>query len=152
GIDPHAGFLARGTARPGRRHAGADCRRSGRVCPSEDRRGRRHDRGATLQSGGGCGFPGVDEIGNPGDGSRPSPDPALSSHLERLRGYMRGTGLAVVPPEERELRRTLADAIERHTPAVLDRWLADIGPSLGIPLDDWDDVRRDMTAAIERWA
>lgn len=65
---------------------------------------------------------------------------------------MRGTGLAIVRPDERELRRTLAEALERHTPKVLDRWLADIGPTLGIPEEDWEIIRRDMTAAIHRWA
>jgi PAS domain S-box-containing protein len=84
--------------------------------------------------------------------SRPPLDPALASHLERLQGYMRGTGLEIISPAERELRRTLADALRRHTAAVLDRWLGDIGPTLGIPEDDWDAIRRDMTAAIDRWA
>jgi PAS domain S-box-containing protein len=84
--------------------------------------------------------------------SRPPLDPALASHLERLQGYMRGTGLEVIAPEERELRRTLSDALLRHTPTVLDRWLGDIGPTLGIPEEDWDAIRRDMMAAIKRWA
>ena len=152
---PGGGFLTWGAARPGRRHAGVDCRRSAHVFPSKDRRGRRHGRGATPHAPTSCGrptFPGPREIGNPAEVSRPPLDPALASHLERLRGYMRGTGLEVVPPDDRELRRTLADALERHTPAVLDRWLGDIGPSLGIPADDWDEIRRDMTAAIQRWA
>jgi PAS domain S-box-containing protein len=65
---------------------------------------------------------------------------------------MHETGLEVVPPDERELRRTLADAMLRYTPALLERWLRDIAPPLGIPQPDWERIRVDQQAAMARWA
>jgi PAS domain S-box-containing protein len=78
-------------------------------------------------------------------------DPSLARHLERIAAYVRRTGLQQVPAERQDLRRELARAIERHAPAVLDRWFADIGPALGIPAEDWSGIRADQLEAVGRW-
>lgn len=80
------------------------------------------------------------------------PDPALARHIERITGYLRDTGLEVVPPDRPELRQTLADFMEERTPALLDQWLAAVGPALGIPEADWPEIKVDQTAAVVRWA
>src|SRR5881398_2644246 len=38
------------------------------------------------------------------------------------------------------------------TPAIIDRWLGEIGPALGIPQSDWPRIKADQTAAVARWA
>jgi PAS domain S-box-containing protein len=72
--------------------------------------------------------------------------------LERITSYLRASGLERFSPAESALRRTLADFIERRTPALLAPWLQAIGPALGIPEADWPGIKIDQTAAIHRWA
>ncbi len=79
-------------------------------------------------------------------------DPSLARHLERITGYMRGSGLTQVPPERTDVRRDLAAFIEARTPALLDRWLNDIGDALGIPAESRAGITVDQTAAMGRWA
>jgi PAS domain S-box-containing protein len=82
----------------------------------------------------------------------PSLDPSLARHLERLAGYFRGSGLERVGPERTELRRALAAFLNARAPALLDTWLGQIGPALGIPEADWRGIKADQIAAIGRWA
>ena len=79
-------------------------------------------------------------------------DPSLASHLERITAYMRHAGLQYVPPEHTEVRRALATFMEAHAPAVLERWLRDIGEPLRIPAEDWPRIKTDQLAAVVRWA
>jgi PAS domain S-box-containing protein len=79
-------------------------------------------------------------------------DPSLARHLERITGYMRAAGLARIPPERRDLRRALAAFMELRTPALLERWLDEIGPALGIPPVEFPGIRADFTDAVMRWA
>jgi PAS domain S-box-containing protein len=79
-------------------------------------------------------------------------DATLARHLDRIRGYMRGTGLARISPERCDLRQELAAFVERETPALLDVWLPEIGPALGIPEADWPGIKADQVEAIRRWA
>ena len=79
-------------------------------------------------------------------------EPSLARHLERITGYLRDAGLRQIPPERTDLRRTLADFMLRRTPAVLEPWLREIGPALGIPEADWPRIREDQAAAVSRWA
>ena len=60
-------------------------------------------------------------------------DAALTPHLERIAGYLRGAGLAQVSPDHGVLRQCLATFMNAATPAIIDRWLGEIGPALGIP-------------------
>src|SRR5262245_9489636 len=39
-----------------------------------------------------------------------------------------------------------------RAPEILARWIADIGPILGIPEDDWPGIVADQHAAVMRWA
>jgi len=84
--------------------------------------------------------------------SRSPLEPALARHLERITGYLQEAGLRQIPPERTDLRRTLADFMERRAPAVLEPWLRAIGAALGIPEADWPRIREDQAAAIGRWA
>lgn len=79
-------------------------------------------------------------------------DPTLAGHLERITGYLRGTGLTAIPPERRELRAELAAFITRRTPELIPRWLEAVGPTLGIPPETWPRIQVDQTASMERWA
>src|SRR5690349_11088077 len=40
----------------------------------------------------------------------------------------------------------------KRTPALVERWVHDIGHTLGIPESDWDDIRANQTEAVGRWA
>src|SRR5437879_13388133 len=80
--------------------------------------------------------------------SRSPLEPALARHLERITGYLQEAGLRQIPPERTDLRRTLADFIERRAPAVLEPWLRAIGAALSIPEADWPRIREDKAAAI----
>ncbi|HYV56383.1 MAG TPA: ATP-binding protein [Candidatus Nitrosopolaris sp.] len=80
------------------------------------------------------------------------PDAALTPHLERITGYMRGAGLAQCSSDHRPLRQALAAFMNAATPAILDRWLGEIGPALDIPPSDWARIKADQTAAVARWA
>jgi PAS domain S-box-containing protein len=84
--------------------------------------------------------------------SRPPLDPSLARHLERITGYLVGCGLRHVPPERSDVRRELADFMIRRTPAVLEPWLRDIGPALGIPEETWPGIKEGQEAAVGRWA
>ena len=79
-------------------------------------------------------------------------DPSLARHLERITGYLRGTGLRPFPPERRELRAELAAFIERRTPHLLRPWLGAVGGALGIPPENWPRIEVDQTASMGRWA
>jgi PAS domain S-box-containing protein len=76
----------------------------------------------------------------------------LARHLERITAYLRGSGLQHVPPERRDLRRALGTFMEARAPALVERWLRDIGPALGIPPRDWPEIKLDQAAAVTRWA
>ena len=67
-------------------------------------------------------------------------DPSLARHLERITGYLRGTGLRSFPPEQRDLRVELAAFIERRTPHLLRPWLGAVGGALGIPPESWPRI------------
>src|SRR5438034_4556014 len=84
--------------------------------------------------------------------SRSPLEPALARHLERITGYLQEAGLRQIPPERTDLRRTLAEFIERRAPAVLEPWLRAIGAALTIPEADWPRIRQDQAPAIGRWA
>jgi PAS domain S-box-containing protein len=79
-------------------------------------------------------------------------DPQLARHLGRITGYLQGLGLQQIAPERTDLRRELAAFMERRTPALLETWLRAIGPSLGIPEEDWPGIQQDQAAAVARWA
>ena len=79
-------------------------------------------------------------------------DAALTPHLERIAGYLRGACLAQVSPDHGVLRQSLATFMNAATPAIIDRWLGEIGPALGIPQSDWPRIKADQTAAVARWA
>jgi len=79
-------------------------------------------------------------------------DPSLARHLERITGYLRGTGLAPFGSERQELRAELAAFIDRRTPHLLRPWLEAVGAALGIPPDSWPTIETDQTASMERWA
>ena len=79
-------------------------------------------------------------------------DPSLAPHLERIKAYLRGAGLQQIPAASRDLRQTLAAFIEQRTGPLLDRWLAEIGPAVGIPAEDWPGIKADQMAAVARWA
>jgi len=79
-------------------------------------------------------------------------DAALTPHLERIAGYLRGARLAQVSPDHGVLRQSLATFMNAATPAIIDRWLGEIGPALGIPQSDWPRIKADQTAAVARWA
>jgi PAS domain S-box-containing protein len=84
--------------------------------------------------------------------SEASRDPALARQVARITAYLQGTGQQRIPRERTDLRRELADFMAKRTPAIVDRWVRDIGPTLGIPEPDWDDIRENQTAAVGRWA
>ena len=84
--------------------------------------------------------------------SRDSLDAARARHLERITGYLRTSGLRQIPTDEADLRRELAGFMERRTPALLEPWLREVGPALGIPETDWPRIKVDQAAAVGRWA
>jgi PAS domain S-box-containing protein len=84
--------------------------------------------------------------------SQAPPDPELARQLARISGYLRLSGLQPIPPERGDLRRELADFMQRRTPALTKPWLRDIGPALGIPESDWPEIMENQAAAVGRWA
>jgi len=80
------------------------------------------------------------------------PDPSLAAHLSRITAYTSGTGLMGLRVDRPDLRRALAAFITVRTPALLDRWVADIGRGLGLPPHDWPGIKADQAAALARWA
>jgi PAS domain S-box-containing protein len=80
------------------------------------------------------------------------PDPSLAAHLERITAYAAGTGLLDPRLDRADLRRALAAFITLRAPALLDRWVADIGRGLEIPGDEWPGIKADQEAALMRWA
>jgi PAS domain S-box-containing protein len=84
--------------------------------------------------------------------SEASRDPALARQVARITAYLQGTGQQRIPAERTDLRHELADFMARRTPALVERWVRDIGPTLGIPESDWDEIRANQTAAVGRWA
>ncbi len=80
------------------------------------------------------------------------PDPELALQLARISGYLRLSGLQPIPPDRTDLRRELADFMVRRTPALLEPWLRDVGPALGIPETDWPGIMENQAAAVGRWA
>jgi len=79
-------------------------------------------------------------------------DPALARHVACIDAYTRGIGLQQIAPDERALRRELADFVLARTPAILPGWIRDIGPALAIPESDWPGLLADQEAAVARWA
>src|SRR5437016_3060779 len=141
----------------GRRHARQDSTRRDRGFPDEDARRHaagKHRTGRQVAPGPGParGFHGVREAANRESVSRSPLEPALARHLERITGYLRDAGLRQIPPERTDLRQTLAEFMQKRTPAVLESWLRAIGPALGIPEADWPRIRDDQAAAVGRWA
>jgi PAS domain S-box-containing protein len=80
------------------------------------------------------------------------PDPSLAAHLERITAYTGGTGLLDSRVDRPDLRRGLAAFITARAPALLDRWVADLGRGFGLPERDWPSVKADQEAALMRWA
>ena len=79
-------------------------------------------------------------------------EPALARHVERIDAYVRGIGLKQEGPDDRGLRRALADFILARTPGILPGWIGEIGPTLGVPEPDWPGIVADQMAATARWA
>jgi PAS domain S-box-containing protein len=78
--------------------------------------------------------------------------PALTSHIDRIQAYTEGLGLVDPSMDRPDLRRALAEAIRTATPEVLARWVAEIGPTFGIPREEWAGLEADQAAALGRWA
>ena len=78
--------------------------------------------------------------------------PALVTDLERIRAYSQGMDLVDRAAGTPALRQALAQFLVGRTEAVLGRWVADIGTTLGIPEPEWERIREDQRAALERWA
>ena len=79
-------------------------------------------------------------------------DPTLARHVERIEAYVRGTGLQHVCPHGDGVRGELGQFMLEHTPGLLDGWIREIGPTLGIPERDWPGIIADQTVAMVRWA
>jgi len=79
-------------------------------------------------------------------------DPVLARHVATIDRYTRGIGLQQVPPEERPLRRELADFMLERTPPLLPGWIRDIGPALALAEAEWPGIVADQEAASARWA
>lgn len=77
---------------------------------------------------------------------------ALASHIERIKAYTEGLHLVDPHSDRPALRRALAEVIRTATPAVLATWIEEIGPTFGIPRQDWDGLKADQAVALERWA
>ena len=80
------------------------------------------------------------------------PDPSLAHHLARINRYRQDSGLVAGGVDRTDVRRDLAAFMAERTPAVLDAWMRDIGPTFGIPEADWPGIMADQAAAIGRWA
>lgn len=80
------------------------------------------------------------------------PDPSLAAHLARITAYASGTGLLDTRADRPDLRRALAAFITLRSPALLDRWIADLGRAFGIQPGDWPRIKADQETALVRWA
>jgi PAS domain S-box-containing protein len=78
-------------------------------------------------------------------------DPAFTRHVKRIEAYVRGTGL-LRSPDDAEGRVELAAFMQARGGALIDRWLAEVAPALGIPEQDWAGIVVDQWAALQRWA
>ena len=65
---------------------------------------------------------------------------------------MRQSGFRRTRADQPALRRELAAFLTAETPALLDPWLRQIGPVLGIAESEWAGIKVDQTAAMGRWA
>ena len=81
----------------------------------------------------------------------PVRDSSLEEHLSRIETYMRSCGLLTYPRTQDPLRRELADFLTDKSSEAIEAWVRQIGPALNIPETDWDDLRRSMHEATERW-
>jgi PAS domain S-box-containing protein len=79
-------------------------------------------------------------------------DPVLARHVATIDRYTRGIGLQQVAPEERAIRRELADFMLARTPGLLPGWIRDIGPALALAEAEWPGIVADQEAAVGRWA
>jgi PAS domain S-box-containing protein len=84
--------------------------------------------------------------------TRGHPDPSLAAHLERITAYAQGTGLLRDHGDRPDLRRALAAFVTLRAPALLDRWVADLGRGFGIAERDWPGIKADQQVALDRWA
>ncbi|HJQ75369.1 MAG TPA: ATP-binding protein [Gaiellaceae bacterium] len=84
--------------------------------------------------------------------SQATRDSALARQVGRIGTYLRGSGQQRFGPERSDVRRDLAAFMERRTPALLEPWLRAIGPTLGLPEEDWPRIMHDQAAAVARWA
>src|SRR3989442_11856734 len=57
-----------------------------------------------------------------------------------------------IAPDRTDLRSARAAFMRPRTPALLDRWIREIGSALHIPSTDWPRIKDDQTAAVDRWA
>lgn len=77
---------------------------------------------------------------------------ALKGHIDRIRAYTEGLGLVDRHADDPTLRRDLARTIRSAAPSVLDTWVAEIGPTFGIARAEWEGLKADQAAALDRWA
>jgi PAS domain S-box-containing protein len=78
-------------------------------------------------------------------------DPELVRDLARIRRYLEASGMQQIAPDRADVRRELAEFIDRRTPELLGPWLRQIGPAVDIPEEDWPRILEDQAAAIRRW-
>jgi PAS domain S-box-containing protein len=78
-------------------------------------------------------------------------DAALAEHLKRIEGYMRGCTLLTYPRAKSALRRELGAFLSSRLTDGVELWVRQIGPALGIPEEDWSDMRESMRDALMRW-
>ncbi|MCX8072863.1 MAG: ATP-binding protein [Candidatus Binatia bacterium] len=78
-------------------------------------------------------------------------DRLLDEQLTRVRNYMRGCGLYLVPEGERGLRRELVALLEAAMPQVVEEWIRIVGRAFQIPEPQWAEVRDWMLSALQRW-
>ena len=80
------------------------------------------------------------------------PPPALLTDLARIRAYSEGMQLVDGDSDTSTLRRTLAEFLTSHGREIIDPWVRQIGPTLGIAASEWPGIVADQTAALARWA
>jgi PAS domain S-box-containing protein len=78
-------------------------------------------------------------------------EPLVEQQVARVRAYMEGCGLVVVPDSALELRRRLVGVLERLTPEVVEEWTRIVGRAFAIPEVQWPEVRDWMSSALQRW-
>lgn len=77
--------------------------------------------------------------------------PTLPEHLERIQGYLRGTGLLAFPGNESPLRRQLADFMDRHADEIVQIWATTIARALEIDTERMGELADDIAVAQRRW-